>query len=80
MTRSYIPNNLKSFRKRDSLRQQDVSEKLGLNSIDRISRWEKGLSIPSIINLAKLANLYHVSPQELYPELFKNPDNFTALD
>jgi hypothetical protein len=37
-----IPNTLKEYRKAAGLRQLDVANALGLDSTDRICRWEKG--------------------------------------
>ena len=39
--------------------------------MDRISRWENGLSVPSISKLFSLAIIYKASPQELFPELWQ---------
>ena len=44
----------------------------GLDCADRISRWENGTAMPSVVNLFKLAAIYEVMPHELYPELY-NP-------
>ena len=61
-----IPNTLREHRKRVNLKQSDVAEALGFKSTDRISRWEKGLTYPHVVNLFKLAKLYGVMPHELY--------------
>jgi transcriptional regulator with XRE-family HTH domain len=73
-----FPNNLRSLRTQAGLLQADVAKALGLASTDRISHWEKGQAVPSIINLFKLSALYKVSPEELYPELFKMMATQTA--
>lgn len=64
-----IPNTLREHRKRVGLRQSDVAKQLGFASSDRISRWEKGLSYPCVINLFKMAKLYGVSAEELYNDI-----------
>ncbi len=66
--KTYIPNTLKENRKRIELTQKQVADHLGLQSTDRISRWEKGLGWPHVVNLRKLAKLYRVTMEELYPE------------
>lgn len=66
----HIPNRLRKHRKIAGLRQQDVAKLLGHKSTCRISRWEKGLSMPSAFNLLKLSILYGVLPQELYFETY----------
>jgi len=69
MNQDNITNNLKSFRKKLGLRQIDVAAMLGHASSDRISHWEKGMSVPSLVNLFKLTVIYKTSPQELYDEM-----------
>lgn len=49
-------------------KQEFVMEYLGLNSTNRISRWEKGLAMPSAINLFKLSILYNTLVDQLYSE------------
>jgi len=67
-----IPNTLRAHRKQAGLRQLDVANKLGFCTTDRISRWEKGLTFPHMVNLYKLSGIYNVLPHELYGELFTN--------
>src|SRR5947209_3284345 len=76
---NFILNNLRAHRKQAGLRQLDVAKALGFLSTDRISRWEKGLTFPHVVNLFKLARLYRVAPQELYRELFDSVDTCSAL-
>lgn len=64
-----IPNKLREYRKKVGLKQSEVAEKIGLNSTDRISRWEKGETFPHVVNLLKLSELYKVCPCELYGEI-----------
>lgn len=66
-----VPNSLREYRNRIGLRQIDVAKKLGFCNTNRISRWEKGLSIPSIVNVFRLCIIYNTSPEKLYSELFK---------
>ena len=70
-----ITNNLKEYRLRLGLKQSEVAEKLGMKSSDRISHWEKGVAMPSVINLFKLAKLYGVFPHELYEDSVENKIN-----
>ena len=64
-----IQNNLRAHRKAKGLRQIDVAIKLGFCTTERISRWEKGISYPSIFNLYKLAKIYGVPTDVLYQEV-----------
>jgi len=65
----YIINTLREFRIKAGLTQQQIAEKLGFKSTDRICRWEKGQTYPHVVNLSKLAKLYGVKMEELYPNL-----------
>lgn len=67
-TGRYFPNNLKKFRRMNGYKQEFVMEYLGLKSTNRISRWEKGLAMPSVINLLKLSVLYNTLVDQLYSE------------
>jgi len=66
----YPNNRLKEIRLKRNLLQREVASQLNLQCTDRLCKWEKGLAIPSVPNLFKIAQLYHVVPHELYPELF----------
>ena len=70
--KTFTSNKLRFHRERAGLTQKDVAESLGLDCRDRISRWENGVTMPSITNLCRLAEIYKVIPQELYPELTQN--------
>jgi len=69
-TQGQFPNNLRMIRKRLGLRQVDVADRLGRTSADCISHWEKGLALPSVVNLFKLAIIYGVPLDHLYPDLY----------
>jgi transcriptional regulator with XRE-family HTH domain len=68
-------NSLRFHRTNAGLRQTDVARLLGLDCADRLSRWENGLAVPSIVNLFKLATVYKVEPRELYGELYQSITN-----
>jgi transcriptional regulator with XRE-family HTH domain len=72
------PNSLRRHRKNAALRQREVALALGLNTTERISKWENGHSIPALWSLFQLAMLYHVSPQELYDEMYRTIVNPSA--
>ncbi len=65
-----IPNSLLAHRQKAGLLQSDVAKALGLDCINRISRWEHGIAMPSVPNLFKLARLYGARAEELYSEIF----------
>lgn len=66
----YANNRLKEFRKQAGYTQGQVSKQLNMHCESRLCRWERGISIPSVENLFKLAKLYNVIPHQFYPDLF----------
>ena len=68
MARSFetSPNRLRKYRKIMGYSQKDVARKLGYKCTSRISRWEEGKSMPSVINLIKLSIIYCRLPTDLY--------------
>lgn len=59
-----LKSNLKNARLRLGLSQELAAERLGV-SRQALTKWEAGQSRPSARNLAALAELYQVSPEEL---------------
>ena len=66
-----IPNNLRRYRKAVGLKQKDVAEILNLKSAGMISRWEKGICLPSLINVIKLSGIYSVLVDALFFSLIR---------
>jgi len=66
-----IPNNLRKYRKAIGLKQKDVAKILGLKNSGMISRWEKGVCLPSLLNAFKLAGLYCVLVDALFFPLIR---------
>lgn len=66
-----INNCLRRHRKARGLQQKEVAEILGLKSASMISRWEKGLCLPSVLNLFKLAVLYRTMADALFIDLVR---------
>lgn len=77
-TKQQIPNSLRMYRKAAGLRQVDVAQFLGMESTDRISRWEKGTAIPHLVNAFKISILLKTSVHELYGDYFKMISASTA--
>lgn len=59
-----LSKNLKIFRKRKGLTQENVAEALNVVR-QTISKWEKGISVPDADILIKLAEILDVSVSEL---------------
>jgi transcriptional regulator with XRE-family HTH domain len=64
-----IPNRLKRCRKERGLSQTEVARILGVKNSVMISRWEKGLALPSPMNIFKLAAIYRTMTDALYTDL-----------
>jgi transcriptional regulator with XRE-family HTH domain len=67
--KKHIPNLLRKHRKLVGYRQSEVAEILDLKSTNRISRWEKGMAAPGLLNLLKLSIIYSTLCDQLYHEL-----------
>lgn len=64
-----IPNHLRKYRKTAGFKQTDVAKILRLKNTAQISKWEKGKSLPSFINVCKLSILYRVLVDALFNDL-----------
>lgn len=60
----YLAENLKALRKGKDQTQEEVAEMLGVSS-QSVSKWERGETLPDIMLLPALANLYNVSVDAL---------------
>jgi len=67
--KKHIPNLLRKHRKIVGYRQSEVAEILDLKSTNRISRWEKGMAAPGLLNLLKLSIIYSTLCDQLYQDL-----------
>ena len=63
-------NNLAQFLKEKRIlsgcSQSVVSQKLGYKTPQFISNWERGISVPPINVIRKVAQMYHSSAEELF--------------
>ncbi len=59
-----LGNNLFKARKKSGYTQEDAAERLGV-SRQTISKWELDETLPDIRQSKKLANLYHLTLDEL---------------
>ena len=67
-------NNLKLYRKKLEMTQEQAAEKLGV-SRQALAKWERGESLPDIENVIALADLYEVSIDSLARNLAELSDN-----
>jgi transcriptional regulator with XRE-family HTH domain len=70
-SKKHIPNSLRKHRKLMGFSQVEIKKRLKLKSTSIISRWERGISMPSGRNLLKLSTLYKTLANELYYTLAK---------
>ncbi len=61
-----VPNCLRKYRKAVGLKQRDVAQILDIKNTGMISRWEKGICLPSLLNTIKLAGIYCVLLDALF--------------
>ena len=64
-----IPNSLRKYRKAAGLKQREVAKLLGLKSASMISRWERGVCLPELPNVFKLALIYRTMVDALFMDL-----------
>lgn len=62
-------NNLKSLREKKNLSQEDPAKKLRI-SRQSISKWEQGISYPSILYLVPLTKMLDCTLEELLKDLY----------
>ena len=44
---------------------------IGVSGISVLSRWERSMAVPGIVQVFRLARIYGVFPHELYEELWE---------
>jgi len=66
-----IPNCLSKYRRQKGLSQKEVARILGFKKSSIISKWEKGICLPSTTSLLKLACLYGRQVEALFVDLYK---------
>jgi transcriptional regulator with XRE-family HTH domain len=50
--------------------QKKVARMLRLTDTSTISKWEHGICYPSLLQVFRLARIYHTLPHELFAELW----------
>ena len=74
-----IGNNISAYRKRSGLTQAGLAEKLNYSD-KAISKWERGESIPDILTLVQLAELFEISVGDLLVDINALPGNPGTLE
>lgn len=71
--------NIVSYRKRYHMTQAELAEKL--NYTDKaVSKWERGESMPDVVTLVQLAELFGVTVNELLVDPNELPENTGAME
>ena len=71
---STLSNNLKRFRIARNLTQEQAAEELNVSS-QTVSRWECNTTLPDVVILPRLAELYGVTIDDLFKESNSAYDN-----
>ena len=69
--RELIFNRLRKYRKARGLKQCEAARILGLADASSISKWERGIRLPSTTQLFRLAALYRVLVDALFIEVLR---------
>jgi transcriptional regulator with XRE-family HTH domain len=67
-----IPNLLRKYRRARGLKQKEVARILNFKSQSRISRWEKGLCLPTFRNVIRLSIVYRVMVDAIFSDLYSS--------
>lgn len=62
-----IGRKISAFRKEQNMTQMELADKLGI-SFQAVSNWERGNTMPDISKLPELAEIFHVTTDELLGE------------
>ena len=69
-----IGANISAYRKRDGLTQATLAEKLNYSD-KAVSKWERGESVPDVLTLMQLAELFGITVNELVCDPNALPEN-----
>lgn len=72
--RKQIGSNIVSYRKRNGLTQARLAEKLNYSD-KAVSKWERGESVPDVMTLVQLSELFDISVNDLLLDPNELPDN-----
>ncbi|HIS58978.1 MAG TPA: helix-turn-helix transcriptional regulator [Candidatus Faecousia faecipullorum] len=74
-----IGENIAAYRKQTGLTQAGLAEKLNYSD-KAVSKWERGDSIPDVLTLAQMAELFGVTVNDLLTDPDALPGNPTVLE
>lgn len=76
MIKSNLAENIKKYRKRKTLTQVELAEKLNISKHSVIS-YEKGATFPASDTLEKMIELFEVTPNQLFFPIYTDKDEIT---
>ena len=77
--RKQIGANIVSYRKRNGLTQARLAEKLNYSD-KAVSKWERGESVPDVMTLVQLSELFDISVNDLLLDPNELPDNLGRVE
>lgn len=77
--KNQLGSNIATFRKRSGLTQAALAEKINFSD-KAVSKWERGESIPDILTVMELAQLFDVTVDELLKDHNALPDNVGKVE
>ena len=72
--RKQIGVNIVSYRKRNGMTQARLAEKLNYSD-KAVSKWERGESVPDVVTLVQLSELFEITVNDLLQDPNELPDN-----
>jgi transcriptional regulator with XRE-family HTH domain len=66
-----IVNRLRKYRRARGLKQREAARILGLASPSSLSQWERGVRLPSVMHMFRLAALYRTLVDALYVDTLR---------
>lgn len=76
---SRFPNKLKSFRRINGYSRKKIARILGHADTSTLSRWERGIVLPGLLQTFHLARVYKTLPNELFNELWSSLEKVESL-
>jgi len=77
--KTLLGKNIKIYRKKKGLTQEQLAEAIGLDTVT-VSKIETGRNYPTSVNLANIASVLDVQPRELYDFNFGKSNQFILAE
>lgn len=77
--RSQLGANIAAFRKRSGMTQAALAERINFSD-KAVSKWERGESIPDVLTLVELAQVFDITVDDLLKDHNALPDNIGKVE